>query len=101
MATRTVLETSSSSSSSREKIEATHVEKTGGSTVIQTADRDEHDVRLTIKDTRVQMADHDQVPEYDDKEKDKILRKIDWRLLPVLTILYLLAFIGEDRSQRQ
>ncbi|KAK5938679.1 hypothetical protein PMZ80_008870 [Knufia obscura] len=76
MATRTVLETSSSSSSSREKLEATHVEKTGGSTAIQTADNDEHDV-----------------PEYDDKEKDKILRKIDWRLLPVLTILYLLAFI--------
>lgn len=33
---------------------------------------------------------------FDDVETSRVLRKIDWRLLPVLSFLYLLAFL--DRS---
>jgi hypothetical protein len=69
--------TSSDSSSSREKIEASHLEKTGGTTDV-----------LTPIDNEIV------VPAYDEEEVKKILRRIDWRLLPALTILYLLAFIG-------
>jgi hypothetical protein len=34
-----------------------------------------------------------QQPDYDDKETKRILRKVDWRLIPLLSTLYLLAFI--------
>lgn len=68
---------SSDSNSSREKIDASHLEKTGG-----------------VVDVSSSPDDGVVVPEYDEKEVKKILRRIDWRLLPVLTILYLLAFIG-------
>ncbi|KAM5385575.1 hypothetical protein ACJZ2D_000774 [Fusarium nematophilum] len=36
------------------------------------------------------------LPRYDDVEVKKIMRKVDWRLLPLLTILYVLSFM--DRS---
>lgn len=35
-------------------------------------------------------------PEYHDKETQRVIRKVDWRLVPMLTSLYLLAFL--DRS---
>lgn len=71
------MDNSPDSNTSREKIEASHLEKTGGTI----------DVSSPLDDGVV-------VTEYDEKEVKKILRRIDWRLLPVLTILYLLAFIG-------
>jgi hypothetical protein len=71
------MDSSSNFNSSREKIEASHLEKTGG-TVNQSTPLD----------------DGIAAPQYDEQEVKKILRKIDWHLLPVLTILYLLAFIG-------
>lgn len=33
------------------------------------------------------------LPRYDDKETHRILRKVDYRLLPMLTLLYVLAFL--------
>jgi hypothetical protein len=33
------------------------------------------------------------LPSYDPAETQKVLRKIDWRLLPTLALLYLLAFL--------
>lgn len=33
------------------------------------------------------------LPSYDDKETKRILRKVDYRLLPVLTFLYVLSFL--------
>lgn len=75
------MDNSSDSNSSREKIEASHLEKTGG----------------TVQVSRP-LDDGVVVPEYDEKEVKKILRRIDWRLLPVLTILYLLAFIGSCQN---
>lgn len=36
------------------------------------------------------------VPEHDEQETAKILRKVDWRLLPMLTILFVISFV--DRS---
>ncbi|KAK5091320.1 hypothetical protein LTR05_001503 [Lithohypha guttulata] len=62
--------------SSLEKIDASHLEKTGGVLGLQAVASDE---QLHV--------------EYDEKETKKILRKIDYRLLPVLTLLYLLAFL--------
>lgn len=40
--------------------------------------------------------DETNVPRYDDPETKRIMRKVDWRLLPPLTILYILSFM--DRS---
>jgi hypothetical protein len=36
---------------------------------------------------------------YDEKETKAILRKIDWRLLPMLTVLYVLAYIDRSNSK--
>ncbi|KAH7016762.1 major facilitator superfamily domain-containing protein [Ilyonectria destructans] len=36
------------------------------------------------------------LPRYDDAETKEIMRKVDWRLLPPLTVLYVLSFM--DRS---
>ena len=37
-------------------------------------------------------------PKYDDPEMKRILRKVDWRLPPLLAVLYLLSFL--DRSSK-
>lgn len=37
-----------------------------------------------------------QLPVYDDKETNRILKKVDFRLLPVLALLYLLAFLDRE-----
>lgn len=36
---------------------------------------------------------------YDEKETKNILRKVDWRLLPMLTLLYVLSFIDRSNSE--
>lgn len=33
------------------------------------------------------------IPRYNDKATAKLLRKIDWRLLPILTLLYTLSYL--------
>ncbi|KAF2716611.1 retrograde regulation protein 2 [Polychaeton citri CBS 116435] len=38
-------------------------------------------------------VDASDLPAYDDKEAKRILRKVDYRLVPMLTLLYLLAFL--------
>ncbi|KAF7557438.1 hypothetical protein G7Z17_g748 [Cylindrodendrum hubeiense] len=35
----------------------------------------------------------DNLPLYNDKETVRVLRKIDWRLIPILTLLYLLSYL--------
>ncbi|ETN46418.1 uncharacterized protein HMPREF1541_00602 [Cyphellophora europaea CBS 101466] len=40
--------------------------------------------------------DDENLPRYDDKETKRVLRKVDYRLVPMLTLLYVLAFL--DRS---
>lgn len=37
--------------------------------------------------------DASNLPRYDDVETSRVLRKVDWRLLPVLTLLYILSFL--------
>lgn len=37
--------------------------------------------------------DESNQPRYDSKETKRLLRKVDWRVLPVLTFLYLVSFI--------
>lgn len=39
-------------------------------------------------------------PVYDEQETKAILRKVDWRLLPMLTLLYVLSFIDRSNSTR-
>ncbi|KAF4450077.1 retrograde regulation 2 [Fusarium albosuccineum] len=41
-------------------------------------------------------VDGSNMPRYDDVEVKRIMRKVDWRLLPPLTVLYVLSFM--DRS---
>jgi len=38
-------------------------------------------------------VDESNLPRYDDKEITRLLRKVDWRLLPILTFLYLVSFV--------
>ena len=33
------------------------------------------------------------IPTYDDIETAKVLRKVDWRLVPILALLYLMSFL--------
>ncbi|CAG9940277.1 unnamed protein product [Clonostachys rosea f. rosea IK726] len=40
--------------------------------------------------------ENNELIQYDEKETKAILRKVDWRLIPMLTLLYVLSFI--DRS---
>jgi hypothetical protein len=37
--------------------------------------------------------------EYDEKEANRILKKVDYRLVPVLALLYLVAFIDRSNSK--
>jgi hypothetical protein len=37
--------------------------------------------------------------ELSEKEQKRILRKVDWRLIPLLTFLYLVAFIDRSNSE--
>lgn len=36
--------------------------------------------------------------ELDEKESARVLRKVDWRLVPMLALLYLVAFIDRSNS---
>jgi hypothetical protein len=42
---------------------------------------------------KLEGLDDANLPQYHDKETMRVLRKVDWRLLPVLTFLYVLAFL--------
>lgn len=56
-----------------------------------------HEVSLpTSVVPRKETDTYSQVPLYDDAETKRIIRKIDIRLMPLLTVLYLLSFL--DRS---
>jgi hypothetical protein len=35
---------------------------------------------------------------YDEAEAERVLRKVDWRLVPILSLLYLVAFIDRSNS---
>jgi hypothetical protein len=35
---------------------------------------------------------------YDEAEAQRVLRKVDWRLVPILSLLYLVAFIDRSNS---
>lgn len=37
--------------------------------------------------------------ELDEAEERRILRKVDWRLVPILSLLYLIAFIDRSNSK--
>jgi len=43
--------------------------------------------------------DETDLPNYHDAETTKILRKVDYRLVPMLTVLYLLAFLDRGNSK--
>lgn len=50
----------------------------------------------------VETNNHEQndVPLYDVKETKRIIRKVDFRLLPMLTLLYVFSFIDRSNSMR-
>lgn len=35
----------------------------------------------------------------DSKEAKRVLRKVDWRLIPLLTLLYIMCFIDRSNSE--
>jgi hypothetical protein len=42
--------------------------------------------------------ENNELIQYDEKETKAILRKVDWRLIPMLTLLYVLSFIDRSNS---
>lgn len=55
---------------------------------IEEGDKSEHDSHAGVNE--------DHLPEYRNKETQRILRKVDWHLIPLLTTLYVFSFL--DRS---
>lgn len=49
----------------------------------------------------IQLAgiNDENLPAYHTKETRRILRKVDFRLLPLLTLLYVIAFLDRGNSQ--
>ena len=43
--------------------------------------------------------DDSELPDYQDPEVKKIMRKVDWRLPPVLAVLYLFSFLDRSNSK--
>ena len=39
------------------------------------------------------------IPQYDKAQTAKVLRKIDYRLVPLLTIIYIISFIDRSNSK--
>ncbi|WPH04635.1 retrograde regulation protein 2 [Acrodontium crateriforme] len=54
---------------------------------------EEHFEHVKMANKDLNGLDERNLPSYDDKETKRILRKVDYRLLPVLTVLYVLAFL--------
>lgn len=43
--------------------------------------------------------DDSELPDYQDPEVKKIIRKVDWRLPPILAVLYLFSFLDRSNSK--
>lgn len=52
-----------------------------------------------FEDVETNISDQSEAPQYDAKETQRILRKVDFRLLPMLTLLYVLSFIDRSNSE--
>jgi hypothetical protein len=50
-------------------------------------------MNLSEKDSSLVLAQKQIVEESDPAERVRILRKIDWHILPVVTLFYLLSFL--------
>lgn len=49
----------------------------------------EHDSEKRSRELQSELVSESPVPEFDARETRRILRKIDWRLVPFLALLYL------------
>jgi hypothetical protein len=45
------------------------------------------------------VPDPSDEPIYNEEETKQILRKVDWRLLPMLTLLFILSFLDRSNSK--
>ena len=52
-----------------------------------------HEEKIVIKHEDESGLDAEHQPRYNDEEVRRIRRKIDWRVLPLLTFLYLISFV--------
>lgn len=57
-----------------------------------TAESVHHDEKLSATHVAA-VVDETNQPRYDDKEVKAMLRKVDWRLMPILTYLYLVSYL--------
>lgn len=53
----------------------------------------ERDLAFDSKSKDEHALDSEHQPRYNDEEVRRIRRKIDWRVLPLLTFLYLISFV--------
>lgn len=71
---------------------AVSADKLEGAAKIERADDSSDNLEKAIQNESGEPSDGD-LPIYNDKETTRILRKVDYRLVPMLTLLYLLAFL--------
>ena len=71
---------------------ATTDDKVENAAKIEHADDSSDNLEKAVHEEYGQNSDGD-LPIYNDKETTRILRKVDYRLVPMLTLLYLLAFL--------
>lgn len=53
-----------------------------------------------FEDVETNNPEQNDVPLYDVKETKRIIRKVDFRLLPMLTLLYVFSFIDRSNSKQ-
>lgn len=46
------------------------------------------------------MSTSDEVPMNDEAQRRRILRKVDWRVVPSLAVMYLVSFIDRSNSKK-
>jgi hypothetical protein len=77
---------------------ARHIENASTSSPAHSTDeKGMHDDLMTLDKPGVNPDSL--IIELSEKEQRRILRKVDWRLIPLLTFLYLVAFIDRSNSE--
>lgn len=59
---------------------------------------DEHLDHASDHDEKLRDSESDDIV-FNDAETKRLLRKVDYRLLPVLTLLYLMSFLDRSNSE--
>lgn len=77
-----------------------HIELSRRSTNIEDGEKFPEDQQVEVKNTAIAYGHNEEdaqfMASFDEKKKKQMYRKVDWRLIPMLAFLYLVAYI--DRA---